>query len=108
MNFIITLIRILFAVYAFAFAGTAIGGLAGLMLVGLDLLEFHHILWLMEAGAALFVVWGFSASGNGGSIELSETRKPKTRAVELFDDNVFIEGYVSCGIWHASGDMWHD
>lgn len=100
MKFIITLLRLLFAICLLAFAGAIVGGLVALMLAGLDLLEFRHILWLMEAGAALFVVWGFVATGDVSSVELPEARKPKARAIDLFDDDgPFIDMRLHHGIW---------
>jgi hypothetical protein len=105
MKLIIALIRILFAVYLFAFAGAVVGGFAGLMLAGFQLLAFDHVLWFVEAGAPLFVIWGFAGNGNGGSDEPFEARKPKAKRLfgssDLFDDGPFIEMPPHCGIWHS-------
>jgi len=71
MKIIITLLRLVFAIYLLVFAGAVVGGFAGLALVVLDLFEFDHVLWLMEAGAGLLVVWGFVATGDGSTVEYS-------------------------------------
>lgn len=100
MKIIITLFRLLFAIYLLAFAGAIVGGFTGLTLAVLDLLEFDHVLWLMEAGAGLLIVWGFVATGDGSTVEFSESPKPKAHAIELFDDEgPFINLHPHEGIW---------
>jgi hypothetical protein len=103
MAFIIKLFQILFAVYVFAFAGAAVGGFAGLMLAGIDMLEFQHVPRLMEIGAPLFVVWGFLGAGGGGSVEYYAPRKATTMhtlgSSDLFDDSLLIH-------WNWDDDAW--
>ena len=100
MKIIFILFRLLAAIWLLAFAGAVVGGSVGLMLVGLDLLDFHHVYWLAESGAAVLVVWGFSATGSCSSDDRCEAPAIKARSIELFDVDFLIETRMSCGIWH--------
>jgi len=91
MKFILALLKILAAIYIFAFAGAVPGAFAGFIFAVLGVVDFQQMTWFMGVGGALFVVWGFTSSG-GGSDELPEPRqKPKQTALsspsDLWDDD---------------------
>lgn len=91
MKFILSLLKILAAIYIFAFAGAVPGAFVGFIFAVLGVVDFHQVTWFMGVGGALFVVRGFTSSGVG-SDELPEPRqKPKHTAVsspsDLWDDD---------------------
>jgi hypothetical protein len=105
MKLLIDLVKILFAIYLFAFAGAVVGGFVGLVLFGLQLLDIDHVLWFVGVAAPLFVVWGFLGNGNGSSVAAHAEREPKAKRLfassDLFDDGPFIEMPPHGGIWRV-------
>lgn len=91
MKLILSLLKILFAIYIFAFAGAVLGAFVGFIFAALGVVDFQQMTWFMGIGGALFVVCGFTSSGES-SDELPEPRqKPKHTALsspwDLWDDD---------------------
>lgn len=116
MKLLIDLVRILLAIYLFAFAGAVVGSFVGFVLFGLQLLDIDHVLWIVGVAVPLLVVWSFLGDGNGSSVEAHAVRERKTKRLfgssDLFDDGPFRDAsphwQMACVKVHDHGISYPD